>query len=125
MPRFRNSSTPGEGSENLSAISSQCKELTELRREDETIRAIPVALAREPLRRVHHAFQGFFRRVKAGRKPGYPRFRSMDRYNSFSLPPGFRVEGERVLVHKLGGLRAPMDVPGERERYLKTATEST
>jgi putative transposase len=50
----------------------QCKELTELRREDETIRAIPVALAREPLRRVHRAFQGFFRRVKAGRKPGYP-----------------------------------------------------
>ena len=91
---------------------AQCKELTELRREDETIRAIPVALAREPLRPVHRAFQGFFRRVKAGRKPGYPRFRSMDRYNSFSLSaPGFRVEGERVLIHKLGGFRLRMHRP--------------
>ncbi len=29
------------------------------------------------------AFQGFFRRVKAGEKAGYPRFKSKDRWNSF------------------------------------------
>ena len=28
----------------------------------------------------------FFRRVKAGEKPGYPRFRGKDRYGSFTYP---------------------------------------
>jgi transposase len=84
----------------------QSKELTELRREDQAIRALPVVLAREPLRRVHRAFQAFFRRVRAGQRAGYPRFRSGDRYNSFSLSaPAFRMEGPNVLIAKLGGFR--------------------
>jgi hypothetical protein len=34
-----------------------------------------------------------------GQKPGYPRFRSGDRYNSFSLSaPAFRMEGPDVLI---------------------------
>jgi putative transposase len=34
------------------------------------------------LRRLDAAFQGFFRRIKAGQKPGYPRFRSINRFES-------------------------------------------
>jgi putative transposase len=34
--------------------------------------------------RVDRAFQAFFRRVKAGDTPGYPRFHGRDRYNSFT-----------------------------------------
>src|SRR5499427_1159263 len=34
--------------------------------------------------RVDRAFQAFFRRVKNGRTPGYPRFHGRDRYNSFT-----------------------------------------
>jgi putative transposase len=90
----------------------QSKELTELRREDQAIRALPVELAREPLRRVHRAFQAFFRRVRAGQKAGYPRFRSGDRYNSFSLSaPAFRMEGPNVLIAKLGGFRLRLHRP--------------
>ena len=36
--------------------------------------------------RVDLAFQAFFRRVKAGEKPGYPRFRGKHRYDSFTYP---------------------------------------
>ena len=36
--------------------------------------------------RVDLAFQAFFRRVKNGEKPGYPRFRGVDRYDSFTYP---------------------------------------
>jgi len=38
------------------------------------------------LRRVDKAFQAFFRRVKAGEKPGYPRFRSVTRFDSITFP---------------------------------------
>ncbi len=61
----------------------QQAELTELRR-DQRFATIAVDIQREPLRRVDHAFQAFFQRVKAGQKPGYPRFRSRDRYDSFA-----------------------------------------
>src|SRR5437773_7170945 len=36
--------------------------------------------------RLDLAFKAFFRRVKAGEKPGYPRFRGRERYNSFCYP---------------------------------------
>lgn len=43
--------------------------------------------SKEVLRRVDRAFSVFFRRVKAGEKnPGYPRFRSHNRYDSITFP---------------------------------------
>jgi putative transposase len=88
----------------------QTRELTELRAESPEYRTYSVEILREPLRRIDHAFRAFFRRVKAGERPGYPRFRSPDRYNSFALSR-FRVEGHRVLVPKLGALRMRLHRP--------------
>jgi transposase len=49
--------------------------------------------------RIDLAFKAFFRRVKAGDKPGYPRFRAANRYDSFTYPQsGFRVESGRVFL---------------------------
>src|SRR6476661_2574942 len=36
--------------------------------------------------RLDKSFQAFFRRCKTKEKPGFPRFRSMHRYNSFCYP---------------------------------------
>src|SRR6516225_2377850 len=36
--------------------------------------------------RVDRAFQAFFRRLKAGQTPGYPRFQGRNRYTSFTYP---------------------------------------
>ncbi|EFL23929.1 putative transposase [Streptomyces himastatinicus ATCC 53653] len=38
------------------------------------------------LRRLDKAFAAFFRRVKAGEKPGYPRFRSVGRFDTVDFP---------------------------------------
>ncbi|WP_435271567.1 RNA-guided endonuclease InsQ/TnpB family protein, partial [Streptomyces sp. 1222.5] len=38
------------------------------------------------LRRLDKAFAAFFRRVKAGGKPGYPRFRSLKRFDTVDFP---------------------------------------
>src|SRR3954466_16306737 len=38
------------------------------------------------LRRVDKTFAAFFRRVKAGQTPGYPRLRSQRRYDSLTFP---------------------------------------
>ena len=64
----------------------QCKALTEWRRCDCDAASFPVTLQRWTLKRLDGAYQGFFRRTKAGGKPGFPRFRGKARFNSF----GFR-----------------------------------
>lgn len=38
------------------------------------------------LRRLHRAFEAFFRRVTGGGKPGYPRFRSRSRFDTVEFP---------------------------------------
>jgi len=40
----------------------------------------------ETLRRVDRSFQNFFRRCKAGQTPGFPRFKSFNRFDSFCYP---------------------------------------
>jgi putative transposase len=81
----------------------QQSELTELRK-DPRFEVIAVDIQREPLRRVDHAFKGFFRRVKAGQKPGYPRFKSRDRYDSFAWHYP-RLVANGLLVPNLGHIR--------------------
>lgn len=84
----------------------QCHELTEVRPVRADVATLPVHLAREPLRRVDRAFKGFFRRCKAGQIPGYPRFRSHDRYDSVAISaPRFKIDGDRVAISKLGSFR--------------------
>lgn len=40
----------------------------------------------ETLRRLDRAFQAFFRRVKAGQSPGFPRFKSGSQFSGFAYP---------------------------------------
>lgn len=41
------------------------------------------AASQETLRRLDKAFKAFFRRVKAGETPGFPRFKSINRYSGW------------------------------------------
>jgi putative transposase len=48
--------------------------------------------------RIDLAFKAFFRRCKAGEKPGFPRFRGKDRYDSFTFPQfGFKIDEQGKL----------------------------
>jgi putative transposase len=54
------------------------------------------------------AFQSFFRRVKAGETPGYPRFNGKNRFDSFGRKEygnGFKLEGRRLKLSGMGRLR--------------------
>jgi len=64
--------------------------------------------------RLDLAFKAFFRRVQAGETPGYSRFRGRDRYDSFCYPQsGFRLDGTRVFLSKIGHVRAIVHRPLE------------
>src|SRR5208283_3655665 len=71
--------------------------------------------------RVDLAFQAFFRRVKAGEKPGYPRFRGYGRYDSFTFKQsGFELLDQGVLISKIGILKIIQHRPIEGR--IKTLT---
>ena len=50
----------------------------------------------QTLRRLDLAFQAFFRRVRAGQAPGFPRFKSAKRFSSFAYPD---PAGWRLMRH--------------------------
>lgn len=52
---------------------------------------------------LHNAFQHFFRRVKNGENPGYPRFKKRGLNDSFALreKPKFDVDGRTLRIEKL------------------------
>jgi len=60
----------------------------------------------QTLRRLDLSFQAFFRRVKAGQTPGFPRFKSSTRFSGFCYPDlaGWKLfqQGERGATLRIG-----------------------
>ena len=70
--------------------------------------AINFSSAQATLRRLDKAFANFFRRVKAGEEPGYPRFKGRERFNSVLFPShgdGIRLKGNKLRVQHVGTIR--------------------
>ena len=73
------------------------------------------------LLRLERAFKAFFRRVKAGEKPGYPRFQGRNRSTSFTYPQGGSTLAEkRVILSKIGSIKIKLHRP--IEGTIKTCT---
>ncbi|MBA7569937.1 transposase [Candidatus Atribacteria bacterium 1244-E10-H5-B2] len=71
--------------------------------------------------RIDLAFKAFFRRVKAKEKPGYPRFKGFDRYDSFTFPQtGFRIINNMIKLSKIGSIKVKFHRP--IEGTIKTCT---
>jgi putative transposase len=92
----------------FSQQSAQLPEIKEIRPEYADINA---QVLQDTVRRVDKAFKAFFRRVKNGERPGYPRFRGYGRYDSFTFPQlgGFSLtKDDRVCLSKIGTIRIKM-----------------
>lgn len=71
--------------------------------------------------RVDLAFKAFFRRVKAGEKPGYPRFRGYGWYDSFTFKQfGFELLDNGLCLSKIGAVKIILHRP--MEGRIKTLT---
>ena len=79
----------------LPGLKAACPEFSE----------IHAHVLQDVLLRLDRAFQAFFRRVKAGETPGYPRFQGRGRYNSLTFPEygnGAVVDGRVLSLAKIG-----------------------
>lgn len=72
--------------------------------------------AQSVVKQVDKAFQAFFRRVKAGEKPGYPRFKSRNHFHSIEFKQfgtGARLDGRRLKLYGIGRVRVRWHRPIE------------
>lgn len=84
--------------------------LTQLKKELAWLKEVDSIPLQESLRDLDSAYQGFFRRVKKGEKPGYPRFKSKhDRRKSYKTKqhvtngkPTIYVDDSYIRLPKLG-----------------------
>jgi len=85
---------------------SQCKRIGELKVERPSLNNVYSQALQGVANRLDKAFKAFFRRVKAGEKPGYPRFKGYDRYDSFTYKQfGFGIKDSQLELAKVGSIK--------------------
>lgn len=78
-------------------------------------------LLRNAQMRVDLAFKAFFRRVKAGEDPGYPRFKGKNQYSSFTYTQsGFKLKNNKLSLSKIGDIKIKLHRPIQGK--IKTLT---
>jgi len=74
------------------------------------ITEVPYTIMQEEFDKCDMAFQNFFRRVKKGEKPGFPRFKSRKRgINSFTVRGCITVAPTQIKLPRMGWLRLKED----------------
>lgn len=81
------------------------------KKEKESLKLVHSLVLQNVNIRVDLAFKAFFRRVKAGEKPGYPRFKGYGRYDSMTYPQygnGANLVDDKLNLSKLGSVKVKL-----------------
>ena len=84
-------------------------DMTQLKKSLDWLRAVDATALQSSLRDLDTAFQNFFRRMKHGEKPGYPRFKSKhdhrQSYKSKCVGTNIRLSDTAIQLPKLGKVK--------------------
>jgi putative transposase len=104
----------------------QCKQLRDIRAAGD-VRLANYTSCQDVLRRVDKTFTAFFRRMKAGQKPGYPRFKPLSRFRSYTFPAygdGCKLkENKKLYIQGVGEVKVKLHRP--TAGHIKTVTLTT
>ncbi len=96
-------------------FAEQCRQLPCLKERAQPLADIYSQVAQDALKRLDKAYQNFFRRVKAGsEKPGFPRFKGVGRYRSFTYPQwerGVSLQDGFLRLSKIGDVAIRLHRP--------------
>src|SRR5450755_4174546 len=97
-------------------FSKQCADLTELRAANDMYAGLNAQSSQVTLKRLDLAFQAFFRRVKSGDEPGFPRFKSFGRFSGW----GYKTHGDGFrFTPGNGKVSRRKDGPRQRHGILR------
>jgi len=86
---------------------TQINSLPDLKKEFPNLKSVHSQVLQNVARRVDLAFYAFFRRVKKGDTPGYPRFKGKGRYQSITFPQypcGVKFLENKLTISKIGDI---------------------
>jgi putative transposase len=90
----------------------QCKGLTKYRTSNPMYGMINCHCLRFSLIRLDFAFKAFFRRMRLGECPGFPRFKGLGRYDSFTLDEsGWKIISNRLHIANVGMFKLHISRP--------------
>jgi putative transposase len=101
----------------------QANTLKEIRSFNEGIANLNYSASQDILRRLDKSFQAFFRRIKCGDTPGFPRFKGRDRFDSITFPAygdGIRLKNGKLYIQNVGSVRIKLH--RNLEGKIKTVT---
>jgi len=101
----------------------QEKSIAEIRKFHEGLNKLNRGVCEEILHRLDKTFQAFFRRVRKGDKPGFPRFKSKDRFDSITFQEygdGVKLKKGKLYIQNVGCIRIKLH--REIEGTIKTVT---
>jgi putative transposase len=98
-------------------LNEQSRQLTDARNESPEIKSVLRSIQQDALERLDEAFDAFFRRLKLGENPGFPRFKGRDRYHTISqkyekVRP-CPIKGDKLTVPGVGTCRVRLSRPIE------------
>ena len=107
-----------ENGENISCF-TMSKMIPALKEEYPWLAEVDSSALNYSLRALDAAYQNFFRRVKKGEKPGFPKFHSRyagsQSYQTQNIRNRIRIEGDRIRLPKLGLVKIKVHRPVEGE----------
>ncbi|HEX9371047.1 MAG TPA: RNA-guided endonuclease TnpB family protein [Roseiflexaceae bacterium] len=102
--------------------------LPDWKAERPTLKLVHSQVLQHICQRVHLAFDAFFRRVKQGAEDvGFPRWKQFGRYDSITYPQygnGVRLDGDRLIVSKIGAVKVVLHRPIEGTPKTVTLSRS-
>ena len=100
-------------SENKSiSLYNTSNELTKWKAAKPELKAVQSQVLQNAQLRVDLAFKAFFRRCKAGEKPGFPRFKGKGWYDSITYPQsGFKLHEDGLYLSKIDHVKIVMHRP--------------
>ena len=106
---------------------AQDKDLTTLKQQNETLwlKEVDKCALQNTLKHLDSAYQNFFRRVKTGKKPGHPKFKSKkQKRQSYQTNSNIKVFDGAVQLPKLGKMKCKVSRPVQGKILSATVSRS-
>ena len=84
---------------------NQAVQLPALKKERPWYKGVYSQVLQDVLKRLDKGYKAFFRRVKAGETPGFPKFKKRGQWNSITYPQYQKAPGSVIQVPKVGNIK--------------------
>jgi putative transposase len=99
----------------------QANQLSDIKEIRDDLNNVHSQVLQDVLKRIDKTFKAFFARIKRKEKAGFPRFKSVKKFDSFCFPQsGFKLVGDKLTLSKIGSVRLRLSRPIEGK--IKTCT---